>query len=58
MWRPIGTRRAIGDGLIRKDKVLVPGGLAPGEYVLSWRWDIAGGGQVWVSCANIRLVQP
>jgi hypothetical protein len=58
MWRPIGTRRAIGDGLIRKDKVLVPGGLAPGEYVLSWRWDMAGGGQVWVSCANIRLVQP
>ena len=26
---------------IRKDQVTVPAGLAPGNYVLSWRWDIA-----------------
>ena len=41
---------------IYKDYVVVPEDLEPGEYVLSWRWDAATAPQVWVSCANIEIV--
>ena len=43
------------DGQI-KDEVKVPGNLAPGAYVLSWRWDAEGSGQIWSGCANIEIV--
>jgi len=55
-WRPIGKAiQKQGDGFIRQDTVSVPSDLAEGEYVLSLRWD-TNAPQIWVSCANIRLV--
>ena len=45
------------EGIVRKDSVIIPSDLAEGDYVLSFRWD-AQDAQVWVSCANIRLVAP
>merc|ERR1711953_1542676 len=55
VWRPIGkvVKKYF---VIRKDSVVVPAHLTPGEYALSLRWDVAGGNQVWVSCASVRLV--
>merc|ERR1719222_1660818 len=41
---------------MRKDSVVVPASLKPGNYVLGWRWDSSGGNQVWVSCSSVRLV--
>jgi len=57
VWRPVGKIVA-GDGALRKDVVIVPSTLSPGDYVLGWRWDCAGGNQVWVSCSSVRLVEP
>lgn len=37
------------------DKLRVPPGLHPGEYVLSWRWDCEQTPQIWNSCADIRV---
>ena len=55
VWRPAGIFEE-GQSYIRKDEVLVPEDLEEGDYVLSWRWDIATKeGQVWLSCANVRL---
>ena len=55
-WRHIGKAiQKQGDGFIRQDTVSVPSDLAEGEYVLSLRWD-TNAPQIWVSCANIRLV--
>merc|ERR1711892_958908 len=57
-WRPIGKaiqKKGEGDGFIRQDTISVPSDLAEGEYVLSLRWD-TNAPQIWVSCANIRLV--
>merc|ERR1712227_705971 len=56
VWRPVGKIVA-GDGALRKDVVIVPSSLPPGDYVLGWRWDCAGGNQVWVSCSSVRLVE-
>jgi len=58
VWRPlIPYKSAPKAAYIRKDQVAVPAGLAPGNYVLSWRWDIAtADGQVWLSCSNVKLV--
>ena len=39
----------------RVDKVQVPADLPLGEYVISFRWDTTDM-QVWVSCANLRIV--
>ena len=38
-----------------KDEVKVPANLTPGAYVLSWRWDAEGSGQIWSGCANIEI---
>merc|ERR1712012_348365 len=54
-WRPVGKVTTEGT-IMRKDYVVVPDKLKPGEYVLGWRWDAATGNQVWVSCSSIRLV--
>merc|ERR1719244_1266719 len=54
-WRPVGK---IMEDAMRKDLVLVPTSLLPGDYVLGWRWDGSGGNQVWVSCSSVRLVAP
>merc|ERR1711997_199780 len=55
VWRPVGKylKSAL---TLRKDSVVLPSSLAPGDYVLGWRWDGSGGNQVWVSCASMRLV--
>jgi hypothetical protein len=37
------------------DKVKVPSDLAPGKYLLSWRWDCEESTQVWQNCADIVL---
>lgn len=37
------------------DKVHVPEDLAPGDYVLSFRWDCEQTPQVWNTCASITL---
>jgi len=37
------------------DKVMVPKDLAPGQYVLSFRWDTEQTPQVWNTCASIAL---
>ena len=54
-WRNIVKISKKGDGIVRKDSVIIPSDLAEGDYVLSFRWDTQAA-QVWVSCANIRLV--
>ena len=38
-----------------RDRVRVPPHLAPGDYVLSWRWDVEELPQVWSNCADVRL---
>ena len=38
------------------DEVIVPAGLAPGEYVVGWRWDCEESTQVWSSCADVTVV--
>jgi len=40
---------------IRRDKVLVPQGVRPGRYVLSFRWDCEHTPQVWSGCADIYI---
>jgi len=40
-----------------KDVVKVPADLAPGKYVLGWRWDCEATAQVWSNCADITLVR-
>jgi hypothetical protein len=40
---------------IRRDKVLVPRGVRPGKYVLSFRWDCEHTPQVWSGCADIYI---
>jgi len=56
VWRPVG-KYLKSKLTLRKDSVVVPASLKPGEYVLGWRWDGSQGNQVWVSCASMRLVQ-
>ena len=40
VWRPMGVS---GYHALRRDKVIVPSNLTPGDYVLGWRWDVAEG---------------
>ena len=40
VWRPVGVS---GYHALRRDKVIVPSNLTPGDYVLGWRWDVAEG---------------
>jgi len=56
VWRPVG-KYLKSKLTMRKDSVVVPASLKPGKYVLGWRWDSAGGNQVWVSCSSMRLVR-
>merc|ERR1712000_775463 len=37
------------------DHVIVPAGLTPGDYVLSWRWDCEVTTQVWLNCADVTI---
>jgi len=55
VWRPVG-KKVKSNLTLRKDSVVVPSTLPPGDYVLSLRWDTSGGNQIWVSCASMRLL--
>ena len=37
------------------DSLMVPKGLAPGKYVLQWRWDCEETDQIWSSCADVTI---
>lgn len=39
------------------DQLQVPGDLAPGRYVLSFRWDVENQVQVWSSCHDILVTK-
>jgi hypothetical protein len=38
------------------EKVIIPEAIAPGEYLLSWRWDCELSRQVWANCADVTVV--
>ena len=38
------------------ETVIIPEATAPGEYLLSWRWDCEISRQVWLNCADITVV--
>ena len=38
------------------DTLRVPAGIAPGKYVLGWRWDCEATAQIWTNCADITIV--
>ena len=54
-WRHIAVQTRKGNGILRKDTIVVPTNLPEGDYVLSFRWDTVAP-QIWVSCGNIKLV--
>jgi hypothetical protein len=37
------------------DTVLIPQGIVPGDYLLSWRWDCEQTHQIWQNCADVRI---
>lgn len=37
------------------DKVHIPAGTPPGDYVLGWRWDCEESTQVWTSCSDVTI---
>lgn len=37
------------------DKVRVPADLEPGDYLLSWRWDVEQTNQIWQNCADVTI---
>ena len=37
------------------DEVVVPDSLAPGDYLLSWRWDCEQTCQIWQNCADVQV---
>merc|ERR1711872_381319 len=39
------------------DRVVVPTGIVPGDYVLSFRWDCEQTSQIWNACSSIRIVE-
>jgi len=55
-WRHVAYKTTKGDGVLRKDKVVVPSDLAEGDYVISFRWDTCAP-QIWVSCGNINIAK-
>jgi hypothetical protein len=38
------------------DMLKLPQDLPTGDYVLSFRWDVEDGGQVWAQCANVAVM--
>ena len=49
------ARHGVGTVWSIRDRVRVPTGLEPGDYVLGWRWDTEELPQVWTNCADVRL---
>jgi len=56
-WAMINLPKEAGtqDNWAFKDLVEVPADLAPGDYVLSFRWDCLESPQIWSACANINI---
>lgn len=48
------------DGMVYSilDRVHVPEAMAPGSYLLSWRWDCEQSHQIWQNCADIQITDP
>lgn len=40
------------------DTIIIPKTLAPGDYVLGFRWDCEESDQVWSSCADVTIIGP
>jgi len=40
------------------DRVQIPADIAPGEYVLSFRWDCEQTPQIWQNCADVTITPP
>lgn len=40
------------------DEVIIPNDLAPGKYVMSWRWDVEQSPQIWANCADVNIMPP
>jgi len=40
------------------DRVQIPVDLAPGDYVLSFRWDCEETPQIWANCADVTITSP
>jgi hypothetical protein len=38
-----------------EDALKVPTDIAPGDYVLGWRWDCEKTSQIWSSCSDITI---
>ena len=38
-----------------EDELVVPSDLAPGDYVLGWRWDCEQTTQIWSTCSDITI---
>jgi len=38
------------------DRIRIPLGLEPGDYVLGWRWDCEESNQIWASCSDVTIV--
>lgn len=49
-WKKVKVRNDISI----EDEIVVPN-VAPGLYVLSWRWDCEQSAQVWTSCSTIQI---
>lgn len=49
-----GHRHAVLPAIV--DRLKLPSLLAPGDYVLGWRWDCEQTPQVWSSCSDITIV--
>lgn len=55
MWTKVPLESSLARGHVI-DHVQVPSDLAPGDYVLSFRWDCEDTFQIWNMCSNIRIV--
>ena len=38
------------------DTLEIPSHLAPGDYVLGWRWDCEESTQIWSSCSDVTII--
>ena len=58
-WAKVTIPKALRtqDRWVSKDVVEVPKNLAPGDYVLSFRWDCLESPQIWSACANIKIIE-
>jgi hypothetical protein len=38
------------------DTVQIPKSIAPGDYILGWRYDAEETAQVWQNCADVTII--